>query len=148
MSQKNQLEYLKVGKISVITGVLLSFMLNMTMPAWGSSGHVHKSVSPFEKNGQKKNMHCLLNEHNHQSQICPHTLLLVQKNKDGIFLSTECGGNPHGSVPVKNTFSNNPYTTNSYIFHLPSNSVVMMHSNSFLHLFQLPNSLDQPPKNV
>ncbi|MGV7221485.1 MAG: hypothetical protein ACQ9MH_08175 [Nitrospinales bacterium] len=139
---------MRFGKASVVTGFFLSFMLIMSMPVLGSTGHVHKNISPFEKNGQKINMHCLLNKHNHQNQICPHALLLVQNNKDGIFLSTECGGNPHGSIPVKNIFHNNPGMTNSFIFLPPFNSVEAMFSKSFPNLFHLPISLDRPPKNV
>ena len=148
MSQKCKLEYLRFGKASVVTGFFLSFMLIMSMPVLGSTGHVHKNISPFEKNGQKINMHCLLNKHNHQNQICPHALLLVQKNKDGLFISTECGGNPYGSLPVKNIFNNNFYMNTSFIFHLPLNSVEIMQNNFCLHIFQFPKSLDRPPKKV
>jgi hypothetical protein len=148
MSQKDQLEYMKVGKISVITVILLGLMLIIVMPVFGSTGHVHKGISPFEKNGQNKNIHCLLNGHNHQNKICPHALLLGQINKEGFFIGAECGGNPHGSLPVKNIFNKIPYIYTQYISPPLINSEEVLHSNSSLHLFYLPNSLDRPPKNV
>ena len=148
--QKNHRDYWEMVKNSVIACILLGFLLLMSAPAWGSTGHdhIHKGDSPFEKNSNEKSNHCLLNKHSHQGQVCPHALLLVQKNKDGIFLSTECGGNPHGQGPVNNIFNHNPFTTNSYDLHSPLNFLGSMNSKIFLHLFLLQKSLDHPPKNV
>ena len=148
MNRNAQHVFWEVFKIPVFACALFGFCLILTIPAWGSSGHVHKSISPFEKNGKNKNDHCLLNKHSHQNLPCPHALLLVQKNKRGFFLSTECGGNRQGSLPAKNIFNHNPCMTTSYVFVVPLNIVEAVPGHLFLRVFHLPDSLDHPPKAV
>jgi hypothetical protein len=135
-------------KIFCLQGALVLvavFMLASFAQASGShhSHHQAEVVSPFDKVGSDKPLHCLLNAHLHQAQQdCPHQ----EKHSKSAEFRADCGSHPGASHSKGFSFGSDfsqfaqsgefTYLLASYSFYVVIDDEVRL----------LPRSIEHPPQ--
>ncbi len=106
-------------------------------------GHDHVVASPFHKKQDGKSLHCLLNNHQHGNEFCPHSKLPSSKGKTPQ-LSADCGGKASGTIPSFSFHKDNIDT--SFSFADLSNYSFRLFAGIFSSTQQDLNSQDPPPE--
>lgn len=105
-------------------------------------GHDSSVASPFDNKQEGNSAHCLLNNHQHKDEFCPHTVPL-DKDKSHR-LSVDCGGKTNGTTPLFSFHKDN--IVNSYSIAGLRNFSFKLFAVKFSTTQLKLNSQDPPPE--